>query len=566
MRRFALQHRGILAAGALGAGLLGALVAAGLLLGSHVELVPGSSSLTSLDAWVPGARIESASAYLAEGSGHDVRVPLSIGSSGLFPAKDVPPGVTLDVTARVHYPAWISWLAGSSRVLRSAFVTPQANVTTRLVQTRTRSDLDVSFSRAVLKVAWTMGEVPEVEHLPRPTTTATIHLPASASTSGVVQLTGDPDSWESFPPPSPVFYTTSRLAHPMVAANPSPGSTTLSPSSRIELTFSEPAAKALDGKMPVVNADLINKQVPGTWEHPDPYSMVFVPTSAALWPGEGFNVELPDSLFLVEPTDAPSTASSLSYQVAPGSVLRLQQMLASLGYLPVSWSPSPGAPEGAAPPLMAPPGGEALATNMDSALAKEDQLAYHPPAGTFSWRWNTPPRLQALWQPGIYGVMTKGAVMNFEKVEGLNTVGRSNPLLWPTLARALVDDHQNPDGYSWVDVSKALPEHLTLWHDGQVVLTSLANTGIAGLATPSGTFPVYLRLTFQIMRGTNPDGTPYADPVHWINYFYGSDAVHGFVRASYGFPQSLGCVELPVPTAAQVWPYLHIGSLVTVHS
>jgi hypothetical protein len=37
--------------------------------------------------------------------------------------------------------------------------------------------------------------------------------------------------------------------------------------------------------------------------------------------------------------------------------------------------------------------------------------------------------------------------------------------------------------------------------------------------------------------------------VYWINYFNGGDAVHGFVRASYGFPQSLGCVELPIPTA-----------------
>jgi lipoprotein-anchoring transpeptidase ErfK/SrfK len=66
------------------------------------------------------------------------------------------------------------------------------------------------------------------------------------------------------------------------------------------------------------------------------------------------------------------------------------------------------------------------------------------------------------------------------------------------------------------------------------------------------------------MSGTNPNGTKYHDLVHWINYFLGSEAVHGFVRAAYGFPQSLGCVELPVPTAAKVFPQVHIGTLVTV--
>ena len=68
------------------------------------------------------------------------------------------------------------------------------------------------------------------------------------------------------------------------------------------------------------------------------------------------------------------------------------------------------------------------------------------------------------------------------------------------------------------------------------------------------------------MRGTNPNGTPYADFVRWVSYFNGGNAVHGFVRSSYGFPQSLGCVELPFATAQVAWPYMHIGTLVTVHS
>jgi hypothetical protein len=67
------------------------------------------------------------------------------------------------------------------------------------------------------------------------------------------------------------------------------------------------------------------------------------------------------------------------------------------------------------------------------------------------------------------------------------------------------------------------------------------------------------------MSGTNPDGTHYDDrDVPDVAYFHDGQAIHGFVRASYGFPQSLGCVELPLAAAAVVFNYDQIGTLVTV--
>ena len=67
------------------------------------------------------------------------------------------------------------------------------------------------------------------------------------------------------------------------------------------------------------------------------------------------------------------------------------------------------------------------------------------------------------------------------------------------------------------------------------------------------------------MKGTNPDGSTYDDPnVPYASYFNGGDALHGFVRASYGSPQSNGCVEMSYANAAQVWPLTPIGTLVTV--
>ena len=57
------------------------------------------------------------------------------------------------------------------------------------------------------------------------------------------------------------------------------------------------------------------------------------------------------------------------------------------------------------------------------------------------------------------------------------------------------------------------------------------------------------------MSGTNPDGSHYVDPgIPWVSYFNGGDALHGFVRGSYGFPQSDGCVEMPVANAADRVP------------
>ena len=42
--------------------------------------------------------------------------------------------------------------------------------------------------------------------------------------------------------------------------------------------------------------------------------------------------------------------------------------------------------------------------------------------------------------------------------------------------------------------------------------------------------------------------------------------LHAFNRASFGTPQSLGCVELPLAAARKVWPYTPIGTLVTVEN
>jgi hypothetical protein len=174
-----------------------------------------------------------------------------------------------------------------------------------------------------------------------------------------------------------------------------------------------------------------------------------------------------------------------------------------------------------------------------------------------------PTQLNTIWQSDR-AEMVRGAVMAFESQHGLDIDGVAGPAAWPVLDTALADTTDNTAGYTYALGDQTEPETLTVWHDGHVVVHAPANTGISDSPTEPGTFAVYERLRSQVMTGTNPDGTPYSDPVQWVAYFNGGDAVHYIARADYGVPQSLGCIETSYATAEQAWGYLTYGSLVTV--
>jgi peptidoglycan hydrolase-like protein with peptidoglycan-binding domain len=274
-----------------------------------------------------------------------------------------------------------------------------------------------------------------------------------------------------------------------------------------------------------------------------------------------------------------------SFTVEGASTLRLQELLAELGYLPVSFAPGPGAsaaggtlahttpPAGLtpAPPLPATTGTTVLAA--PSAPATSDfepsspgDVPLRPLEGTFSWRFShIPPTLAALWQAGQPNVVTTGAVMAFETANGLGADGVAGPLVWAALLRAAAAHQVTAAPYDYVYVTEHSPEYVTVWRDGVNVFTTLANTGIPQAPTQPGTWPVYARYTVTTMSGTNPDGTKYHDTgIPWVSYFHGGDALHGFLRTQYGFPQSLGCVEMPYGSAGVVYPYTPLGTLVTV--
>ena len=248
-----------------------------------------------------------------------------------------------------------------------------------------------------------------------------------------------------------------------------------------------------------------------------------------------------------------------SFKTGAYRTLRLQQVLAQLGYLPLTWTPAAsGAAAGGA---QAP--GAATVAGLTSPAA-ELSAAYAPPAGSFQWQPGYPARLRSFWVQGEANMLDRGAVTGFEADHGLPANGVTSGAVWKALLAASAAGQRNAHGYSYAIASERLPETLTIWHDGRKVFSSPANTGISVAPTAAGTYPVYKKLPFQVMQGTNPDGSHYSDPVEWVSYFNGGDAVHYFARGSYGWPQSLGCVELPYTAAKGAYPYLPYGTLVTV--
>ena len=356
-------------------------------------------------------------------------------------------------------------------------------------------------------------------------------LLAGATTALVVSRVGTTRA--SAAPAAP---SDSHLPLSVMSTGPAPGATAVALDAEISVHFTIPLAA--DSPLPT-----LTPIVPGTWVQSSPGTLAFDATGT-LPPGASETLKIPGGPAGVVGANGHRLAQSLtvSFTTAPMSTLRLQQLLAELGYLPVSFTPATSTP---------------IAGN-EIAMAQ---------LGTFSWRWaSLPGSFMALWSPGENSVMTEGAVMTFESQHGMTTDGLAGPRVWDSLILAAAAGQANSFGhYDFVEVSTAVPEHADVWRDGQIAYSTLANTGIEAAPTEIGTWPVYARYVTTTMRGTNPDGSTYDDPgIPWVSYFHGGDALHGFIRPSYGRPQSLGCVELPPAHAAVVYPYTPIGTLVTV--
>lgn len=320
----------------------------------------------------------------------------------------------------------------------------------------------------------------------------------------------------------------------LTATTPAAGAENVAPNATISVSFSAPVS--------LHQAPTLSPKIAGTWVHSNPTTLTYE-LDSPLIPASQVVLTIPGGAHGVQGTDGSvlSASKSVTFGVAHGSTLRLQQLLAGLDYLPVDFTPT-----GPQPPR--------------SDLV-EDQ------AGSFSWRWpNLPSQLTSQWTEGTSNVITTAAVEAFETQNNLGVDGIAGPAVWTALINDTINGKVDATPYVYVLVNKALPQNLTLWNNGTAQYVGIpVNTGAPGADTTDGTFTVFEHVRYSEMKGTNPDGSTYDDPnVPYASYFNGGDALHGFIRSSYGSPQSNGCVEMSYANAALVWPLTPIGTLVTV--
>ena len=364
---------------------------------------------------------------------------------------------------------------------------------------------------------------------------AVVALAAAVGAGAYVLGRGDRTSSAHSSTTVPPSTSPSATALTVVSTVPADGAKDVPSDQVLTVTLSASVARA-------TGLPQLTPPMPGTWTRSGAHALTFAAT-APFVPTTTETMTIPAGADGLRSASGAVLAApvTVTFGVAQASTERLQQLLAGLNYLPVSFTPTG--------PATAP---------AEAATAQ---------AGTFAWRWpGVPPEFSSVWTEGAENAITKGALMSFQRQHGLQVNGIAGHLVWMALLADTATRKVTPEPYVNVLVSKQVPQTLTLYDNGAPVLSGVAvNTGAPGADTADGTFPVFEHVPSSRMQGTNPDGSTYDDPaVPWASYFNGGDALHGFVRASYGTPQSNGCVEMPIAVAAQVWPLTPVGTPVTV--
>lgn len=518
----------------VGAILLLTAIAAGVLalvfVSARASLTTDSTALARVGMPLGGGTVQSVSVT----HGHDGSlIPVDLRGDQIWPKRLIPAHELVHVEVVIKRPGWVAWLAGKTERLRLTLMTPSASLVVHNLTLRGSAHVVPLRFKTPIRV-FAFGADPQ--HLSRHvlvTPLDRIRLPRTAE-AGTLAVAAAPRSWETAQPAIVSWFPAGSAAG--AVATPAPGSV-ITPHTNITLTFSKPISKALGNARPPVMPI-----TQGVWHVLNDRVMEFRPEGYGYGLGSKVQVALPNGVRLAG-GQMNGTSDTGTWTVPGGSTVRLQQLLAQLGYLPFHVS------------------GAHVALN----LAAQEAAAVAPPKASLDWRYpNVPDALRSSWSPGAAGPVTKGALMMFQNDNGLTPDGSAGPLVWRALMNAVLTGKHSTFGYTWVDVSLS-GQSLSLWHNGHTIIHAAVNTGIPGRATDPGTFPVNSHLQSTTMSGINPDGTPYNDPgVLWVSYFNGGDALHYFPRGSYGSPQSLGCVEMDLSDAHAVWPYTPIGAIVHV--
>ena len=397
--------------------------------------------------------------------------PLALehGAGGLVPVVKLSQGEAVEVTAGVHTPSWISWLVGSHASATATLRTPAAAPSEAVAFASAPGAVKIEFDHPVSIVRYARpAGASQVTRLRQPSRTAYLRVPAN-TTAGSLLVSAAPDSWEAFPArqSTVTWFGSSDAGGRLAVADPAPGSTTAAPNSPISLTFAEPVSKVLGSTRP-----RLSPRVTGSWSEPSANTLVFTPSGLGFGPRTTVTVTFDRPLSVVGGTGATVASASSTYRftTTPGSMLRLEQILAQLHYLPLEFVPTAG-------------------HSVPATFAGEVASMSQPLAGHFAWRWDsTPAALEDQWTAGSANNLVRGALMAFDSATSPSYNGYqaddesvaelADSSTWEALLKAAVRSQLDPYPYSYVYVSQSLPESLKLWENGSVVLTTPCNTGI----------------------------------------------------------------------------------------
>src|SRR3984885_4546626 len=404
-----------------------AVAAVVILLWSGASLKGDATALARVSVQPFGGRGGSAGAFGAGGR----RIPIAVKDGRLTPLQRLKPGERVSVTVRVRRRGWLSWALGSERTEHLTLRAPVAHVKQRWLTVRPGEAVRVGFDQPVSAVARGTSKLSRAHPLAHAQSTISL---GRRPVTGAVQIAVAPRSWETVGEQTQVSWFPPSHS-PVMVTLPADGSS-VGPATKLYLTFSKPVDEVLGHKRPQ-----LSPATPGHWHKANSHALVFVPSGMGAAFGSHLRVQLPHPVSVTAGggpaatgTSAASgpgasrgagsgsggsgaalrTTSEVEWTVPPGSTLRLQQLLAQAGYLPLRWHAS-GKPVRRKPRAGA-------------------QAAGGAPEGEFSWRYgNTPHQLQALGSAGHENTITRGALMKFEDENGLTVDGLPGAAVWHKL-------------------------------------------------------------------------------------------------------------------------------------
>src|SRR4051794_11164295 len=264
-----------------------------------------------------GGTLQTARAVGANGRA----IPVAEAGGKLTPQRKIAPGETVTVEVTLKRPGWDGWLVGRTKTEKLSVTAPVAHVAAHWLSAG--DTVPVRFTQPVTRVAYgsrTVAGARDHFDLPAPAPAGTAKLRLAAR------------SWESLGKPSTVHWFP-RARRTVALVSPAPGGK-LTPADTLKLTFSQPVGKATPKLTPAIK---------GRWRRTSSHTLEFRPSGAGVALGSEEKLTLPHTLAVADAEGRGlATAREVRWTVPGPTTLRLHQLLAQLGYLPVSWKPAGG--------------------------------------------------------------------------------------------------------------------------------------------------------------------------------------------------------------------------------